>query len=386
MGGGLMQITHCGNESSYLIGNPQISSFTSVFNKQTNFAIESIKNNFPNISEFGKTNQLIVGRYGDLFNELWLETTLPVDCEWVDDIGYALIANAHIDMGGQIVSQINGSWMNIHNNLTLTDEKRNGMNMLIGNDGSRKLKIPLEFPLLKNNNCVPIIKLAFHEVRISVTFNSLDNILVKSNGGDLSLTDTSLYIDYIYVELEERRRLAQIGTEYLIERIQYQDVDIPEPTKSISINLDFSHQIKEIVWVVLQDDSKKNKQWFNWTDNQTVLGSDTRNGNPVSYATIKLDNINRFEKRDGKYFDTVQPYKYHTNVPSTRGINVYSFAFEPEEYQPSGFIDFTRLSSENKLVTLELSFDTAITGTVKLFAVNYNMIRYDCGMAGILME
>jgi hypothetical protein len=399
MGGGLIQLISQGGQSvDMLIGNPQISYFKTVYHKHTNFSIEYTKQNDfdKNMNFFGKSKLITINRIGDLLREIWLEITLPSLPDgygWVDNIGHALINNASLSIGGIVVSEINGSWMNILNDLSLPVGKQKGMDRMIGNvDLPEKLRIPLSFLFFKNNICVPLISLGFSEVKVKLDFNSLENLLLPHIGKpipNMLLTDVSMWSEYIYLDTEERRNLAvnQEVNDNLIEQLQYQNVVIDVPVESISINLDFDHPVKELIWVVLRDDSKKHNQWCNWTDNQTVRAEDviTRNGyvsnkNPVSYARLTIGNHERFEKCDGNYFNTIQPYKYHTNVPSSRGINVYSFALKPEEHQPSGTLDFSGLDEQKTSVKLNLSFGVPTCGIVKIFAINYNYIEYKDGM------
>jgi hypothetical protein len=424
MGGGLIQLVSCGSVSTLvicdsdesignpnkLIGNPQISHFKCVYNKHTNFSIDYIKQRSNRDEEnfFGKTYQTNISRSSDLIREMWLEITLPQlpnGYGWVDNVGHALINSASLSIGGQWISKINGSWMNILNDLSLPIGKQKGMDKMIGNINSpKKLKIPLQFPLFKNNT-IPIVALAYHEIKVSIDFNSLENLVLPHVGKptpNVLLNDVSLWTEYIYLDTKERRTLVRLSLvskerrtlvqpiENLIEQLQYKEVDIDIPVESISIDLDFGLIVKEIIWVVLRDDSKKHNQWFNWTDNQTVRAEDVNtrneyivNDNPVSYAKIALGEHDRFEKCDGDYFNLVQPYKHHTNVPSSRGINVYSFALKPEEHQPSGIMDFSRLHNDKLPITLDLSFGVPTCGTVKIFALNYNRIRYTGGMCGL---
>ena len=103
--------------------------------------------------------------------------------------------------------------------------------------------------------------------------------------------------------------------------------------------------------------------------------------NPVVTAKLQLNGQDRFSEREGTYFDLVQPYQHHTRAPDT-GINVYSFALRPEEHQPSGSCNFSRI--DNATLQLVLS-NATVTGTatakVRVYAVNYNVLRV---MSGIL--
>ena len=105
--------------------------------------------------------------------------------------------------------------------------------------------------------------------------------------------------------------------------------------------------------------------------------------NPVVTAKLQLNGQDRFSEREGSYFDVVQPFQHHTRAPDC-GINVYSFALRPEEHQPSGSCNFSRI--DNAVLQLVLSSGTVSgvnTAKVRVYAVNYNVLRVMSGMAGV---
>jgi hypothetical protein len=101
-------------------------------------------------------------------------------------------------------------------------------------------------------------------------------------------------------------------------------------------------------------------------------------GNPTTSATLKLNGHERFKSRNGRYFNLVQPKTHHTSVPVSPGINVYSFALKPEEHQPSGTCNFSRIDNARLDIV-----STATDGVTKIFAVNYNVLRIMSGMGGL---
>jgi hypothetical protein len=105
--------------------------------------------------------------------------------------------------------------------------------------------------------------------------------------------------------------------------------------------------------------------------------------NPVEVAKLQLNGQDRFTEREGAYFDRVQPYQHHSRTPST-GINVYSFALRPEEHQPSGTCNFSRI--DKATLQLTVSINTVVgarTAQVRVYALNYNVLRVMSGMGGL---
>jgi hypothetical protein len=106
--------------------------------------------------------------------------------------------------------------------------------------------------------------------------------------------------------------------------------------------------------------------------------------NPVVTAKLQLNGQDRFSEREGTYFDLVQPYQHHTRAPDT-GINVYSFALRPEEHQPSGSCNFSRIDNATlQLVLSNATVQGTNTAKVRVYAVNYNVLRVMSGMGGKL--
>jgi hypothetical protein len=105
--------------------------------------------------------------------------------------------------------------------------------------------------------------------------------------------------------------------------------------------------------------------------------------NPVVTAKLQLNGQDRFSEREGSYFSWVQPYQAHTRCPD-EGINVYSFALRPEEHQPSGTCNFSRIDNATlQLVLSNATVEGTKTAKVRVYATNYNVLRIMSGMGGL---
>jgi len=281
------------------------------------------------------------------------------------------------------------------------------------------LYIPLEFWFNRHTGlALPLIALQYHEVKINVEFNELRylcNVAVAggtnpvpapSNTQTLNtlnqngLVACSLYVDYIYLDTEERRRFAQVAHEYLIEQLQFTGQESVTSTSN-RIQMSFNHPVKELVWVVQNPSYIDCNSYYNapWRY------SDAQLGNPVAVAKVQLNGQDRFSEREGRYFNYVQPYQHHTRTPAT-GINVYSFALKPEDLQPSGSCNFSRI--DNAVLNLTLTpatfqtwvesldgsystdndaadgaADAQSSANVRIYATNYNVLRIMSGMGGL---
>jgi hypothetical protein len=541
-----MQLVAYGAQDVFLTGTPEITFWKVSYRRHTNFAMESIEQTFSGQADFGRRVTCTIARNGDMAFRSYLQVTLPeinqgmavsgsdgVYARWLDFPGEQLIAQVEVEIGGQRIDRQYGDWMHIWNQLTLSSEQQKGYYKMIGHTtqltyitdptfadvtgpcassggpsqvcAPRKalpettLYIPLLFWFCRNPGlALPLIALQFHEVKINIDFRPIGECLwaVKSltaNSGTLSvpqayqqsLVAASLYIDYIFLDTDERRKFAQNPHEYLIEQLQFTG-DESVGSSSNKIKLNFNHPCKELIWVVQPDASVDycssleggqtlfktlGAQPFNYTDAidalpnaihafggpletsganafittsglfqmggaiDTVLGAQdvasagsaqwasagnafdfTNPGetvlpsgssvsdagtfvlaetaldmhcwgeNPVVTAKLQLNGQDRFSEREGTYFDIVQPFQHHTRHPDT-GINVYSFALRPEEHQPSGTCNFSRI--DNAVLQLVLSSPTVsgtATAKVRVYAVNYNVLRVMSGINELILR
>jgi Large eukaryotic DNA virus major capsid protein/Major capsid protein N-terminus len=526
MGGALMQLVAYGAQDVFLTGTPEITFWKVSYRRHTNFALESIEQTFQGQADFGRRVTCTISRNGDLCYRTYLQVTLPEInqslanyARWLDFVGEQLIAQVEVEIGGQRIDRQYGDWMHIWNQLTMSSEQQRGYFKLIGNTtqltyitdpafaeisgpcssagvpnqvcAPRKalpettLYVPLQFWFNRNPGlALPLIALQYHEVKINLDLRPIGECLwaVNSLSGSAgsqaassayqqSLVAASLYVDYVFLDTDERRKMAQNPHEYLIEQVQFTG-DESVGSSSNKIKLNFNHPVKELIWVVQPDANVDycssldgsstlyrtlGAQPFNYTDSLDALpnaihafgGDAETNGanafinasglfqmpgavdvstvnnqqwadgrdapfaatgvvsgsalsdagtfvlaetaldmhcwgeNPVVTAKLQLNGQDRFSEREGSYFDVVQPFQHHTRAPDT-GINVYSFALRPEEHQPSGSCNFSRI--DNAVLQLVLSSPTVsgvATAKVRVYAVNYNVLRV---MSGIKLD
>ena len=225
---------------------------------------------------------------------------------------------------------------------------------------------------------VPLIALQYHEVKIHIEFKSAASLYVTDDGAAVDSVPTtftaSLYVDYIYLDTDERRRFAQVSHEYLIEQLQFTGEETTSTTSN-SFRLNFNHPCKYLVWVCQPDANVATNvnEWTNYTDATGYGGSD-----PLSNAKLQLNGHDRFRQRNAAYFNLVQPYQHFTRNPAV-GVYVYSFALKPEEHQPSGSVNMSRIDNATLLLTLA----SAVSTRVRIYAVNYNVLRIMSGMGGL---
>ena len=378
MGGGLMQLVAYGAQDVYLTGNPQITFFKVVYRRHTNFSMESIEQTFDGSADYGKRVSCTISRNGDLITNMYLRFT-PGSNHAANSGpgGYNLIKSATLEIGGQQIDKHYGHWMHVWSALSTSSGQRDNLNMMVhgGNDVSiaagvdggagKECYVPMQFWFCRNPGlALPLIALQYHEVKLVTEFNTKTNV-VGNGGNDMSKPPT-LFVDYIYLDTDERRRFAQVSHEYLIEQLQFTG-DETGKTTSHKYQLNFNHPVKELIWA-----------------NFTGTGVTVNSANSPTDVRLQLNGHDRFSERDGMYFTNVQPWQHHTACPATNtaaqgkgNVCVYSFALKPEEHQPSGTCNMSRID------TAVLNMNCNTTNTLRIYAVNYNVLRIMSGMGGL---
>jgi hypothetical protein len=402
MGGGLLQLVAYGAQDVYLTGNPQITFFKVVYRRHTNFAIEAIQQTFNGNPGYGNRVTCQISRNGDLIHRMYLAVDMSAeDKEVCPYFGLRLIDYVELEIGGQKIDKQYSHWMYVWNELSLPVSKRDGYKKMVGCDGgvlsatsNDQLYIPLEFWFCRNVGlALPLIALQYHEVKVNILFQTAE----KCQGTDTALAKplgaSSLWVDYIFLDTDERRRFAQLSHEYLIEQLQFTGTESVSGAQA-KPKLSFNHPCKELYWFVEAQGNSisiNNINWFNYTltpgglDDVLTRVSDrsaVTSINPIVSAKLVLNGNDRFSERPGSYFNLIQPYQHHENVPTNAGINVYSFALKPEEHQPSGTLNMSRIDTAVLNLNLKLKPDPD-TSSLHVYAVNYNVLRILSGMGGL---
>ena len=419
MGGGLLQLVAYGAQDVYLTGNPQITFFKVVYRRHTNFAIEAIQQTFNGNPGYGNTVNCQISRNGDLINRMYLQVEVPSKTggadTYVNYLGLRLLKSVVIEIGGQQIDKHYSDWMYIWNELSLPVGKRHAYNKMVGAEHgdttgasstptTTTLYVPLEFWFCRNVGlALPLIALQYHEVKVKIEFEQKSNCIVTSTGATGAtatnfpeLKDISLWVDYIFLDTDERRRFAQLSHEYLIEQLQFTGTETLG-TGSTRVKLNFNHPCKELVWVAkAKGTTTRNARWYDYSDmdvlDDNAIVPHNKSKNPFEDAILQLNGNDRFAIRKGSYFNLVQPYQHHTNVSANPGINVYSFALKPEDHQPSGTLNMSRIDTATLMVNTVSKLQTATDrGTdvtidysgINIYAVNYNVLRILSGMGGL---
>ena len=407
-GGGLLQLVAQGKQDVFLTGNPQITWFKMVYRRYTNFAVESQQIYFDGDPDFGKRVTALVPRRGDLLGPMILELVLPYvtmsdgsSGVYVNSLGYAFIEEISLEIGEQEIDKQTGEWMQIWSTVSTPASQLDALNNMIGRVdglnvppsvvpapscsvggykyGAVKLYIPLQFWFNKNPGLyLPLLAMQYHPIRINMKIRDLGALIVNPNTSDscstvkplpTKITDVRLYGDYVYLDREERRRFVANTHEYLIEQIQYTpQVSIPEGINIQNVRLEFNHPIRELFWVIQREVMKNTREWFNFGSTSAFEAGISRD--MLQDATLQVDGYDRFDARDAGYFRMVQPYQYHTSTDVKNFIYLYSFSLRPEDMQPSGSLNASRIDNMNLMMNLRPDSNEPTTLTIPVVDAN----------------
>ena len=381
-----MQLVAYGAQDIYLTGNPQITFFKVVYRRHTNFSMEAIEQTWNGTADGADGRcTATISRNGDLVHRMYLEFEVSTGVANKDNATAAAVKTIELEIGGQKIDKHSGQWMETWSELTELNpsgvthggdnsadgtlfQKMSGMGGTEANAGALadgKYFVPLQFWFCRNPGlALPLIALQYHEVKVI-----LDHQVSSSLGSGAT---NKLWADYIYLDTDERRRFAQVSHEYLIEQVQEQSVT---KNSSASIEINFNHPVK---FLALSGEDE--------TANAIGLVA------PITSGTVqlKLNGHDRFAARNYKYFSRTQVWQHFSGsggLDSTSAsgtgkhndsILVYSFALKPEEHQPSGTCNFSRIDNA-QLVTS----DQRANKNQVLYAVNYNVLRIMSGMGGL---
>ncbi len=431
-----MQLVAYGAQDVYLTGQPKVTFFQAVYKRHTNFAMENIVQTVNGTAGNSGRVSVTIARNGDLVGNMYVALTpksvsltssnIAPDTNWMAE---RAVADVELTIGGQRIDKHYQAWWRLYSELFLADSDKTEWGKMttypttVAAGTNDRVFLPLLFFFNRNPGLyLPLIALQYHEVRLDFNLTGYyDNLF----------SGFQVWANYVYLDTEERRRFAQKGHEYLIEQLQHTGADsITTLASEQLIRLSYNHPVKELIWCYTNpaypgtSGSAFNSAWnftsntgnVNVTSNLFLLTS----GNnyvqphmigtprltagvgaaqwledgakqaatanqvsaevaPLSVFRLVLNGQDRFANQPGKYFNQVQPFYHHSGNPYP-GIYCYSFALQPEEHQPTGTCNFSRIDNAQVAVTLKSPTDTT---QQRMFAVNYNILRIQSGMGGL---
>lgn len=419
---------------------------------------QNLNGNITQSCGVGSRIGVTISRAGDLLSNLYMIVkratfTYSGNEIYYPSAGYRFIDNVELTIGGLVIDKHYGDWMCIWNDLTLPLDKKLQLNKLLYGKRSDRLSdraamtdgdiyIPLNFWFCNNAGlALPLIALQYHKVELNIYL--ADNVfknnskyllqmpgeepkLIDISGKDNIIEDLEVWADYILLDTKEREKFASCGHEYLIEQVQTMEpLCVDKHACNLRIKLRFNHPVKELLWYIEVGDVGD-------LSGNRVGSTYRKRVEVVKTATLKFNSQERFTKRPGSYFTDLQRYRFHSGVnvqdfqslfffnnlghtisgysgraglnehldafqdsyiPS-QGIHSYSFALDPERYQPTGTCNFSRLDKASLHVECYSESDRTkfywgtppniSYKTVHIFAKSYNILKIMSGLGSLV--
>jgi len=316
---------------------------------------------------------------------------------WSNAVGQLLIKEANLVVGSHQIACLYSDFLYMWEELSGKSGKR--LREMIGKRKTRRqliedakqaqrLYVPLPWYFTMNSgNVLPLCTLQFNGVQIHITFEQLQRCVCTSHSdvfvkkccdnSVLCANDLDAWIDttYIYLDIEERNRFSLANFDTLVQQVQSL-WQMSQNGCTIIIDINFNHPVIELIWAIRRKCNECKNNWFNYS------GIDGRD--PIEQVNLLLNNMMRFSGRQGRWYRLVQPYQHHSSIPKAF-VYCYSFALLPEEAQPSGSCNFSRIDTVKMVICLQEGLGREQV-TVLIFARNWNIVRYNEGLAGLLFH
>ena len=349
MSGGIAQLVAVGAQDAHLVGAPEVSFFRSTYKRHTNFSQTCERQVIQgNVNNNGMST-VRFERKGDLLNYVYFAPYVVADADtepvpdWTD-----VISKVELLIGGQVVDTQDSTYSTlIAPTLSATNFSKSEAGGLYDGAGTAKF-YPLRFSFCENwQSALPLVALQYHDVEIRITWG--DN---AKNWG------WNVYANFAYLDTDERAAFSSGSQNMLITQVQKSIA-----SKSLIQELNYNHPIKYLA---------------------AASGSAMSILNKAN--KLKLQ-INGTDIGDYKFADpnfTSVPLYYHTSNSSVKGTNLFfvPFCLDAAKLQPTGSLNFSRLDSARIQSTGHST--TAGKFDEDIYAVNYNVLRVENGMAGLL--
>jgi len=404
--------------SNYLINKEgqSVSFFRYAYKNYENYVKDTREVNFKNGMKFSQTSGFRFdedGKFGDLVTNIIITIDLPDVSTYTNingskfgycnGVGNAIAQNIALRVGGNLIDQHSSEWMDIYGQLTVKPGcKDNYFSMIQKYDDATytptsftggRIYIPLQFWFCRNissrNSSLvfPLCAIYNSTIELTLDIRSFLDILVSEDGiltgaPNLEIQNSSLLIDYVILEEQERRKYISIPKQMnIINQLQTFTYDVEVGISETSFSLkSMRYPVIEIIFVVRRNDSQSANDYFNYSNSNS--SNIINKGNPIKSVRLIFDGSDRIKTMDASNFTQLEPSKVHTNTPVNQFIHVYSFALEPEKIeQPNGLCNFSELQEP----LLHLTFNTPMVGsTLFIYAVNYNVLINNEGGATLL--
>ena len=355
--------------------DPQVTYFKEKYEGSSLFASRVDKVQFDNGAlVMGTENFIELPRSGDLITEMYLKVFLPPSLLSVvveESVGTLFIEHVEIYFGSELIERIYGEFIAIKYDIEVPQGKQPALKGLIGKGSqvaAASYTVPLPFSILEKG--IPLCAM-----KEQVTFRIVTNPTTTFTIPPVSITEpvtSYLHVEYTYLGQKEIEYIRKTPKIHVIEQVQLAEFFTPVGATSVRCNLGFSNIVKELFFVI---------------QNQNAYGYDflaSSNVEQIVSLELLFNSTERISTDVGTplFLRVIQGLEFHTRVPAYY-FYMYSFSLDPESRRPSGGVNLSRI--QNQILKLNLNTSTD-NRNIRVYAVNYNFVQVANGSATILFS
>lgn len=428
---GQVQLAASGPQEKYFTLNPDYSYFVESFKKHSNFSTQYVDIEPENQVNFGSKVQFRVPQNnGDLLKTLSVKFTLPPltnNMIYIESVGHALIEYVDLIIGGKVIQRITSDYLQIYSEHYITQTKQKALEQLIGkyplrtsdklvsqvanNAGiiingtlglgtEENFFVDLPFYFHEHPElAVPLCAINKQEVEVEFKLRNAQDIVIKINGNyekleqGISISDFQLCSELVYLDCVEKVKIQNTSRDYLITQIQENVFDVGLGVKEGSFKLDIVNPVKELYFVIQRQGTTGDGITqgnfvtpFDYDNLYAVIDDKLILYENLDYLTLTLDGQDIITQDTGNviFLKAIQAAIHHSKTQLIRRFYSYSFALQPEEWYPTGQVNFSIVKEQ--ILNLNLTDSPDFARQIRVYAESYNILRVSEGIAETLFD
>jgi len=428
---GQVQLASSGPQEKYFTLNPDYSYFVESFKKHSNFSTQYVDIEPENQVNFGSKVQFRVPQNnGDLLKTLSVKFTLPPltnNMIYIESVGHALIEYVDLIIGGKVIQRITSDYLQIYSEHYITQTKQKALEQLIGkyplrtsdklvsqvvnNAGiiingtlglgtEENFFVDLPFYFHEHPElAVPLCAINKQEVEVEFKLRNAQDIVIKINGNydkleqGISISDFKLCSELVYLDCVEKVKIQNTSRDYLITQIQENVFDVGLGVNEGSFKLDIVNPVKELYFVIQRQGTTGDGITqgnfvtpFDYDNLYAVIDDKLILYENLDYLTLTLDGQDIITQDTGNviFLKAIQAAIHHSKTQLIRRFYSYSFALQPEEWYPTGQVNFSLIKEQ--ILNLNLTDSPDFARQIRVYAESYNILRVSEGIAETLFD
>jgi hypothetical protein len=428
---GKLQLETTGPQEKYFTINPDYTYFLEKFKKHSNFSRQYVDIDPESEAAFGrKVRFKIPQNEGDLLQTVSLKCKLPQldqNMVYIESVGHALIEHVDLLMGGKVIERITSDYLQIYSEQFMTQTKQKALEQLVGKyplrttfkrvsevednsgiiihntlglDTDEEFLVDIPFYFYNHPElAVPICAMKYQEVEVEFKLRSVEDLVVHITGTRTNLPSVleslkpkikefSLCTEVVFLDSVERIEMQKLSRDYLITQVQQNTFEVGVDTNKGSFKLDFFNPVKELHFVIQRHGSNVNAADTTLQGNFVTPfdydnTSNVENGKLILYEnldhlTLQFDGEDIITKDTGSviFLKAIQGAIHHSKTQLIRRFYSYSFALQPEEWYPTGQINFNLI--KEPILNLSMTSCPDFARQIRVYATSYNVLRV-CG-------